>query len=227
MKRIISICLVVLLALTSVSALAESMRVVNCNEWVSLRSYPSTKATRITTVPLGAVVDAHYYEGDFIYCTYMGLNGYILASYLTSAASPYDYYDTRYYYSDAGRNLSIVNCNEWVSLRSYPSTSASQIAKVPLGATVTAYDRTGDFTFCVYRGMQGYILSQYLGESSTRRIVNCNEWVSLRSAPSTSASRITKVPLGASVVFISYASNGFAYCTYNGHDGYILTKYLS
>ena len=64
-------------------------------------------------------------------------------------------------------------------------------------------------------------------------VVNCNEWISLREYPSTSAPRITKIPLGATVkVYIAYDDdqacprNGFYYCEYGGHFGYCLQAYL-
>lgn len=226
MKKFALLCLAMILLFTNVCASAEMMRVVNCDYWVSLRSAPSTAATRITTVPLGATVDAQYYDGVFMYCNYQGLTGYILASNLA--------YDTPYYpgygnyspYAYDGTYLKIVNCNDYVSLRSYASTAAPVLTTVPLGATVTAYEQEGSFTYCTYAGMSGYILSQYLGVSSTRRIVNCKSYVTLRSYASTSAPAVTTVPLGATVEYIGYAGNGFAQCSYNGHEGYILSQYL-
>ena len=60
------------------------------------------------------------------------------------------------------------------------------------------------------------------------RIVNCNEFVSLRSGPSTSPPRIAKVPLGALVLAIpgAAAHDGFVWCTYQDEYGYILSQYL-
>lgn len=59
------------------------------------------------------------------------------------------------------------------------------------------------------------------------RVVNCDSWVSLREEPSTSARRITKVPLGA-LVFTYGQIDDFTYCVYENEDqaGFILTRYL-
>ena len=65
---------------------------------------------------------------------------------------------------------------------------------------------------------------QYLGDM---RVVNCNEWVSLRSAPSTSASRLAKIPLGQIVRDCYRASSGFVYGSYNGLSGYVAAQYLT
>ncbi len=56
----------------------------------------------------------------------------------------------------------VVNCEEWVSLRSAPDTSASRLAKVPLGGTVFECSGIDDFYYCTYEGQRGYILAKYL-----------------------------------------------------------------
>ena len=58
--------------------------------------------------------------------------------------------------------LIVTNCDSWVSLRSEPSTKASRVAKVPLGADVEAYYFNDKFYWCVYEGQTGFILSKYL-----------------------------------------------------------------
>lgn len=57
-------------------------------------------------------------------------------------------------------------------------------------------------------------------------VVNCNEWVSLRKAPSTSADRLKKVPLGETVTDCEWTDSDFIRCTWDGETGYIQTKYL-
>jgi hypothetical protein len=133
----------------------------------------------------------------------------------------------------------VVNCNEFVTLRAKPSTSAASITKVAKGQAVEAWSYNGSFCYCTYRGMSGYILSQYLGSypsgggsypsggyMGTKRVVNCNSWVTLRSRPSTSAGTVTRVPLGA-YVEAYYYNTEFAECYYLGMHGYILTAYLN
>lgn len=57
-------------------------------------------------------------------------------------------------------------------------------------------------------------------------IVNCNEWVSLRKAPSTSSERLKKVPLYEIVTDCQWEDDDFMRCTYEGVTGYIQNKYL-
>lgn len=152
------------LMLAGTGALADIMQVVNCKEWVSLREEPSTSSDWIVRVPLGDVVDALNYEGDFMFCTYHGESGYILAANLSSNVSPVGAG------AQEGSYRKIVNCNSCVTLRREPSTSAYELDSVPLGAVVQAYDEVGSFTRCFYDGMTGYILTEYLGPANARQI---------------------------------------------------------
>lgn len=61
------------------------MKVVNCQESITLRQSPSTQAGELTQIPLGstvACIDSGY--GDFAKVSYMGAEGYALKSYLTT-----------------------------------------------------------------------------------------------------------------------------------------------
>ena len=88
MKKIIwMLVIAMVLSLVSTAALAQGsylgyMQVVNCSSWVTLRSYASTSAPTVTRVPLGATVEAYYYNGQFAECYYNGMRGYILTRYL-------------------------------------------------------------------------------------------------------------------------------------------------
>lgn len=139
----------------------------------------------------------------------------------------------------------VVNCNNWISLRSSPNTSASRLKEMPLGASCSFIEEASNgFYKVIYNGTTGYALAQYLTtnkadvatssaaatqtESSKEalRVVNCDEWISLRSSPSTSASRLDKMPLGTCCEYLGTASNGFYRVRYNGTVGYALSQYL-
>ena len=61
----------------------ESMRVVRCKEWVSLREKSDTSSRRLAKVPLGAVVNSCIRDGSgMVFCKYEGEYGFILEEYL-------------------------------------------------------------------------------------------------------------------------------------------------
>lgn len=87
MKRMLLVLLVIALCIPC-GALAEGMlRIVNCQDWVSLRSVPDSGSERLAQVPLGALVTGEYdYGSDFSLCSYEGVSGYILNQYLEAPA---------------------------------------------------------------------------------------------------------------------------------------------
>ena len=154
-KLIIGVAVMFVLSITS-SVFADSMVVVNCNEWVSLRTYPSTSAETLTQIPLGAQVESIGWSDGFNQVVYNGLVGGVLSSYL-------GYNDHYCDNSDWGKDyMFVVNCQEWVSLRSAPSISAYAITTVPLGARVESIGWENGFNQVVYNGMTGWILTSYL-----------------------------------------------------------------
>ena len=217
--------------------LIGAMEVVNCQSWTSLRMYPDSVSTRLLKVPVGAVVCNCYYQDDrYTYCEYQGVGGYILSSNLAFIYGPvgYEYSDSEYL-----GNMQIINCQSYASLRDYPSTSATLVARVPLGSVVTnVFYHDDRFSYCMFGDQEGYILNTNLswisgGSGSYDQnwigdawIVNCASWASLRQSPSTSAYRLAKVPLGDMVTDCYYVDDRFACCTWNGITGYILVDNL-
>ena len=61
----------------------------------------------------------------------------------------------------------------------------------------------------------------------TYYVVNCNSAISLREAPSSSATVLKEIPLGSPVSYVEAAENGFAKVIFEGTTGYALQAYLS
>ena len=121
----------------------------------------------------------------------------------------------------------VVNCDEWISLREAPSTGAKQLMKIPLGAEVIFHDGSEDgFVVVEYEGVTGYALEGHLqGFLHAVRVVNCDEWVSLRKSPDEDSECICKVPLDQ-MLYANFSDGDFACVSYNGGSGYIANKYL-
>ena len=68
----------------------------------------------------------------------------------------------------------------------------------------------------------------YREQGPNMKIVNCQDFVSLREKPAKNAARLAKVPLGASVLAFPErgSENGFILCLYQDQYGYILSEYL-
>ena len=68
-------------------SLAGSTWYADCEEFITLRSAPSTSADAVTTIPKGAQMTYISASGEFVYVEYQGQRGYVLASYIARADS--------------------------------------------------------------------------------------------------------------------------------------------
>lgn len=142
----------------------------------------------------------------------------------------------------------VVNCKQSITLRPGPDVSSGEICQIPLGAAVSYIESAENGFYKInYNGKTGYSLASYLSTSKpsagasyvavpaqtttygyeTYYVVNCKQSITLRTSPSTEAGEICQIPLGSAVSYISAASNGFYYISYNGNTGYALASYLS
>lgn len=73
-----------------------------------------------------------------------------------------------------------------------------------------------------------FTAAQSGGESLAGTIwyADCEEFITLRAAPSTSAEALTTIPKGGQMTYIS-ASGEFTYVEYQGQRGYVLTSYIA
>ena len=69
----------------------------------------------------------------------------------------------------------------------------------------------------------------FRGATYEAKVVNCNEWISLRYAPSVYSEVLTRIPLGTIVTVYDgsvWGIDGFYPVEYNGFRGYCLKDYL-
>lgn len=206
MKRWIAILLAALLMLSCAGALASgnyylgTMRVVNCEEWVSLRLLPDASSERIVKVPLGAVVEAYYENEEFTYCYYDTRWGYIRNEYLAMESA----------YDPTG--LGSVEQELTISdfFQRYPDYEAFNDSYASTSHTA---------------GWPVWMLLISSGGGRDYRVVNCNSYVSLRMEADDQTARILEVPLGATVQVQGFWHN-WALSEYQGRYGWIKAQYL-
>lgn len=143
----------------------ETYYVVNCKESITLRPQPDVSSGELCQIPYGSAVSyIESAQNGFYKIVYNGATGYGLAAYL-STDKPADSY-----YSSSSQPSTImyptyyvVNCKQSITLRTSPSTSASEICQIPLGSTVSFVASAGNgFYEIYYMGNHGYALADYL-----------------------------------------------------------------
>lgn len=146
--------------------------VVNCKAGVSLRSAPSTKASLLCEVPLGALVQVHSnaaWSGNdrwFVEASYNGQRGFICIEYL-DILLPDELNYNREYLRGTDGTVSAVNRGTDLILRSGPGTGYDSLGLL-FGGEVLGYlgeaRRDGSGTcwyFCSHYGEECWISAKY------------------------------------------------------------------
>lgn len=142
-----------------------------------------------------------------------------------------------------------------LNVRSTPSTSGAKVGTLPSGAKVTVSSANGSWAAVSYNGISGYCSMDYLKQEAAQTTAppqttapaettttaapsdaNFSESyagtysvtassLNIRSAPSTSASKVGSIPNGAKVT-VTAADGKWAAVSYNGVSGYCSMDYL-
>ncbi len=130
-----------------------------------------------------------------------------------------------------------ADCEEYITLRAEPSTSAQALTTIPRGGQMTYVSPAGDFTCVEYQGQRGYVLTSYIKPVSGSAAVSpgnyggewtadCDEYLTLRASASTGAAELDTIPSGGAVELIGW-QGAFALVDYDGGRGWALAVYLS
>lgn len=125
----------------------------------------------------------------------------------------------------------VTNVRSYVNLRKEASSSSDSLKEIPRGAEVTYTGEShGSYMRVTYDDATGYVDKDYLTKSNPQadmlEIVNCKHSVSLRKEPDKDSESLMAVPLGAKVLPLAKADEGFRKVEYEGEIGYILVDYL-
>lgn len=126
----------------------------------------------------------------------------------------------RWYYAD---------CNEFISLRTKPNTSADVIARIPVREEFRVTAFYGDFALAEYGELCGYVLRSYaapvaeLVKNMAIWKANCEEYISLRERPGGEV--ITTIPKDGELALLSWEGTS-AKVAYNEVTGYVLSSYI-
>ena len=131
-----------------------------------------------------------------------------------------------------------ADCEEFITLRAEPSTSARALTTIPRDGRMTYISASGEFTYVEYQGQRGYVLTSYIKPAVSDGPVadpaayggvwtaDCDEYVTLRAAPDTASGELNRIPRGAAVELLGW-QGAFALVEYDGGRGWALATYLS
>lgn len=89
-----------------------------------------------------------------------------------------------------------------------------------------AYEEPSVITQSMMSSYRVLHYNEYEPDEALKKVVNCEESITLRTSPSTAAEEICQIPLGVTVNYIEDAGGEFYRVEYNGKTGYALAYYL-
>lgn len=138
----------------------QGFSVVNCNDFVNLRSGPSMSAQRVTTAPTGSVLTVFSVSGQWARVQYGNVAAYVNMNYVSAVTEAYPQKETI-----SPGNSAVVTTESGtgtVNLRATASTSGQVLKQVPVASQVTVLSDDGAWARIRFGDLEGYMMSQYL-----------------------------------------------------------------
>ena len=194
-----------------------------------MREGAGTNTKKLGTAPKGKTYTYLGKSGNWIQVQYTSTQkGYIYASYVkvsdssSSGSTGTDTAATGYGY--------VVNCNNSVNVRSGAGTSYSLIGTAPKSYVYQILGKNGSWYKIQYKAdTVGYIHESYFSKATSdttkkATVANCDEWVNVRSAATTSSAKLGEAKLGATYTYLK-TMNNYVMVIYNGRVGCIHKNY--
>jgi len=192
---------------------------------LNLRSGPSTAASILAVMPVGArVAVTGSVDGGFYPVGYAGQSGWAAADFLLldGAAPP-------------AATASATTTSD-LNLRAGPSTADAVLLVLPPGSTVELLGETSNgFTHVSYGGSTGWAFAGYLSDdagtppapSPDSEVMTTTSDLNLRAGPGLSFDVLTVMPAGAAVAPTGGSESGFIQVQYAGQVGWASADFLS
>lgn len=137
------------------------VRYALCEEFITLRTRPSTEAETVTYIPAGDDFVVIAYDGDFALAEYDGsLLGYVLSEYI--GPEPMIGEPEVVDEIQLNRPWYYARCENFINLREQADLNAAVITQIPAGDRFQLLEVDGKFGFVDYQGTYGYVVLEYI-----------------------------------------------------------------
>ncbi len=207
----------IVLPLADISQVEAASQTLITTGNVNFRKGPSTDYSIIKTLLKGTKLTYIEQNGKWIKATYNGVTGYVSGNYVE-------------FINSTQEQIKYVNSKDGVNVRSGPSTSYTNLGKLPYKQKVTVLSTSDGWSKIKYNGSTAYVYSIYLqdtipGDTTQVKYVNSTTGLNVRSGPSTSYTILGRLDYKEKVTVLS-TSNGWSKIKYNGSTGYVSDSYL-
>lgn len=150
------------------TAPSTTVRTYTTTANLNMRTGPSTRYSRITTIPKGTKVTVKRYTGGWYEITYGGRSGYVIDDYIKVTETKLPGTNPEPAPSQPSQNGDIYTVTGNLNMRSSDSTKGSVIQVLPKGAVVNYISTAPTGWYKVtYNGKTGYASNKYIKVTKT------------------------------------------------------------
>jgi len=202
-----------------------------------LRVTASTNGYVVASLPANTEVALLSTDGTWAMIRYNRQTGYVLSSAVNHVGG-----DTAQMADDqlaAGETYAIVSTSSTLNLRSIASTEGVLMDEMPTGTRLIVESYGKEWCTVRFRGIRGYVMTKYITLQSSpvsptasptggqqARVTTEQGSLNLRASASSTSKVLTTVPQYAVISVTPYNST-WCMTSYNGHTGFVMTKFLT
>ncbi len=213
-----------------------TVKLVSAGTSIAIRSSKSTSGHIIGIADNGAIMNVLANDGKWCFIKYGDIYGYLPANALSISGTPDGSEGT----PTTIEGFAVVTANDFVNLRKSGSMGAPIVTTASNGAVMTVLDNQGAWARVQYHASVAYVNTNYVrftneyplsvvAEGNSEAAVEPigdREYVEMFSSASTNSKILAQVP-SSSRVKVSADDGSWAYVSYNGTTGYMLSSCLN
>ena len=232
------------------SSASLKARVTTPSGTLNLRSYASSGAAVMLTIPQNAMIPILEKGSEWCKTTYNGKSGYVMTAFLTffeneaPAATPMPAEEM----VPDGSLARVATPSGSLNLRAAMNSGARILGTIPQNTVITVLEKGASWCKTVYNGQTGYVMAKFLAylneaeaSSSTAppetvqnvpygeaiaRVTTPSGSLNLRFSASDTARVLCTIPQNTQIQILE-RGNLWCKVTYNGETGYVMTKFLT
>ena len=204
---------------------SKSIYYVDVSDFLSVRASASSSSAELYRLSDGTIVNVRGWSGNWAYVYVPSVDdyGYVYGGYLVRG-------------SESEGKVRYVSVNTFLSLRSQPTSSSTEIRRLSNGTKVIIQSSGSSWSYVYVPSTDeyGYVYNDYLTSTNPDRYAgtayyaDVSDFLSLRSQPTSSSTEITRMDPGTEVRVLSYSGNwAYVYVPSADSYGYAYSGYLS
>ncbi|MBR6526212.1 MAG: SpoIID/LytB domain-containing protein [Clostridia bacterium] len=219
---------------------------------LNLRAEGSASAKVMDTIPRNTVIEIHEVLGDWCLTVYKGQLGYVMTSFLTFINTDAPTSTPAPEIPEGTLLAKVTTQSGSLNLRAGSSTSHRVLTTIPREQIIPVYEKGTNWCKTAFGSHEGYVMTSFLtfleAETATPtpqpestptaapetpdetkvygKVTTKSGSLNLRENPNSSAKVLTTIPRHQ-VIPLTEVGTVWCKTSYNGHDGYVMTSFLT